>query len=85
MHLYMDAIWQVSSKPKKARTSMYKWLSSKMDIPFEETHVKYFTKEQCKKAIKILKPIYIQLYGKDLPWRKEKDVKNGKFTDNKGV
>ena len=71
----MDAIWQVSSKPKKARTSMYKWLSSKMDIPFKETHVKYFTKEQCKKAIKILKPMYIQLYGKDLPWRKEKDVK----------
>lgn len=76
VHLYLDAIWKISSKKQKARTSMYKWLAIQMDLPIEETHVAKFTRQQCKKAIKILRNKYIQLYENDLPYkRKEKIMK----------
>lgn len=70
VHKYLDAIWVLSSRKGKARSSMYKWLSNKMNIKEEETHVKYFTRAQCKEAIKILRPMYIQLYHSDLPYKK---------------
>lgn len=74
VHRYLDAIWKLGWNKRKARSTMYKMLSEKMNIPFEETHVKYFTRAQCREAIKILRPMYIQLYGKDLDYtRKEKD------------
>lgn len=55
---------------------MYSWLSTQMDLPEEETHVAKFTRNQCKRAIKILKPKYIELFGKDLPYRKENKMAN---------
>lgn len=70
VHRYLDAIWIIGSKKNKTRTSMYRILSNRMGIPFEETHVKYFTRAQCREAIKILRPMYIQLYGKDLEFKK---------------
>lgn len=72
VHRYLDGIWLISSNRRKARTSMYSWLSKQMDLPPEKTHVKYFNRDQCRQAIRILRPMYIKLYGKDLPWRKEK-------------
>ena len=74
VHRYLDAIWVLGSKKGKARSSMYRWLANKMNIPEEETHVKYFTRAQCREAIKILRPMYKQLYGKDLDYKKE--IKN---------
>lgn len=71
VHRYLDSIWRVSSRRGKARSTMYSWLSTQMDLPEEETHVAKFTRNQCKQAIKILKPKYIELFGKDLPYRKE--------------
>ena len=50
---------------------MYKLLSSRMNLDVDETHIKLFNREQCKQAIKILRPMYIQLYGKDLDYKKE--------------
>ena len=55
---------------------MYSWLSTQMDLPEEETHVAKFTRNQCKQAIKILKTKYIELFGKDLPYRKENKMVN---------
>lgn len=76
VHRYLDAIWVLSSHKGKARSSMYKWLATKMNIPEEEAHVKLFNRAQCKRAIKILRPMYIQLYGKDLEYKKTpKEVK----------
>lgn len=66
VHLYLDAIWNMGSHKQTARTNMYKWLAVQMGLPEEQTHAKYFTREQCKKAIRILRPKYIQIYGKDL-------------------
>lgn len=76
VHRYLDSIWKVSSKRGKARSTMYSWLSTQMDLPEEETHVAKFTRNQCKQAIKILKPKYIELFGKDLPYRKENKMVN---------
>lgn len=76
VHRYLDSIWKVSSRRGKARSTMYSWLSTQMDLPEEETHVAKFTRNQCKRAIKILKPKYIELFGKDLPYRKENKMAN---------
>lgn len=50
---------------------MYKILANKMGLTLEETHVKYFNRAQCQKAIQILRPMYIQVYGKDLEYKKK--------------
>ena len=76
VHRYLDSIWKVSNKRRNARSTMYSWLSTQMDLPEEETHVAKFTRNQCKQAIKILKPKYIELFGKDLPYRKENKMVN---------
>lgn len=78
VHRYLDAIWILGYHKGKTRTSMYRWLANKMDIPMEEAHVKYFNRNQCRQAIKILRPMYKQLYGKDLDYKK---VDKGETTD----
>ena len=72
VHLYLDAIWLISSSKHTSRTTMYKWLATQMSLDEQKTHVKYFTRQQCKDAIKILRPKYIQMYGKDLKWDSKK-------------
>lgn len=76
VHRYLDSIWKVSSRRGKARSTMYSWLSTQMDLPEEATHVAKFTRNQCKQAIKILRPKYIELFGEDLLYRKENEVKS---------
>ena len=78
VHLYLDSIWPLSSNPKKARTAMYKWLALQMNIDYYKCHVKWFTRDQCRQAIKILRQKQIQLYGKDLVyerWKEKMDQK----------
>ena len=45
---------------------MYRFLSVRLNIPPNETHVSMFTRQQCRDAIKILRPMYISLFGCDL-------------------
>lgn len=75
VHQYLDAIWMMSNRKGKARTSMYKWLAVQMNIPESKCHVRYFNKEQCNKAIKILRPKYIQLMGHDLDYNPDDIIK----------
>ena len=82
VHRYLDAIWQFSSKKSSARSSMYKVLSQKMNLPIEETHASKFSRTQCKQAIAILRPMYIQLFGEDLPYNKSDKVKRIKENIN---
>ena len=46
VHRYLDAIWGASSAKKKARTSMYNWLATQMNISTEELteRLKYLDK-----------------------------------------
>lgn len=62
----------MSTNKKKARTTMYKWLALQMGIDYHKCHVKWFTRDQCRQAIKILRAKHIQLYGKDIPWEEAK-------------
>lgn len=66
VHKYLDGIWLVSSKKHTARNAMYTWLATQMNLTREEAHVSKFDISRCQEAIKILKPKYIQLYGKDI-------------------
>lgn len=71
VHRYLDAIWSASSHKKKARSTMYRLLSNKMNLDIDDTHVAKFNREQCKQAIKILRPMYIQLFNKDLDYKRK--------------
>ena len=46
-------------------------LSNRMNLEIDDTHASKFTRAQCKEAIQILRPMYIQLYGKDLTYNKK--------------
>ena len=84
VHLYLDGIWLLSKNKKQARNTMYNILSIKMNISKEDTHVSKFNRAQCKEAIRILRPMYMQLYGRDIPYKpKEKsDCNDEKICDN---
>lgn len=71
VHQYLDAIWLLSDRKVKARTLMYKWLATQMNIPEYKCHVRFFNRDQCKEAIKILQPKYIQIIGHDLDYKPE--------------
>ena len=75
IHLYLDAIWKIGKSNKKARTVMYNWLSVQMNLPKNKTHASLFNREQCRKAIKILRTKYIELYGHDLPYTRRRKQK----------
>lgn len=71
VHMYLDAIWMMSSSKRKARSSMYVWLGTQMQLDPQATHVAKFTRAQCQQAIKILRPKYIQLFGHDLEYERK--------------
>lgn len=75
IHLYLDEIWKVGSNNKKARTTMYNWLSVQMNLPKEQTHASLFNRIQCKQAIRILRNKYIELYGHDIPYKRKGKLK----------
>ena len=59
---------------------MYDWLAIQMNLSKNKTHVSKFNREQCRQAIKILRPKYIQLFGHDLLYkRKEKKTMQSKI------
>lgn len=72
VHLYLDAIWEIGYHKNKTRGSMYRILANRMNLSEAETHVSLFNRAQCKQAIKILRPMYKQLYGKDLSYKKKR-------------
>lgn len=87
VHRYLDSIWLLSTDKGTARSTMYDYLSQQMQLKKEETHISKFTKKQCKQAIKILRPKYIQIYGRDLGYKSKEDKKEefrmAKLSENK--
>lgn len=73
VHRYLDAIWTLGWNKQATRGNMYSILANRMGIPKEECHASKFTRKQCREAIKILRPMYIQLYGKDLEYSKKEE------------
>jgi len=67
LHGVFDAIWTAdmfknSITRNKARSRAYAWLSKKIELPIEQTHVGMFNYEMCKKAIEICKTVNMQIY-----------------------
>ena len=57
VHTYLDELWLHSPKSKKAQETkkVYSWLSNKLKIPLEKTHVGMFNEAQCIEAIELLR------------------------------
>lgn len=53
VHIEFDKLWKGSTK-RMSRGMAYRWLSDKMNLKQDETHIALFNVEQCKKCIKIL-------------------------------
>ena len=83
VHYYLDSLWLFSSNRKTSRTALYRWLSKQMNIDFYKTHVKYFSEEQCRQALTIIKPKYYQYYGKRNISNKEKKELDKLYKENK--
>jgi len=52
-HMLFDKLWKGQTR-KMTRYDAYRWLSNKMNIKIEETHIGWFDEEQCKKIINLL-------------------------------
>ena len=52
-HAFLDRMWR--GNRNMTRADVYRWLSEKMGLPVEETHIGLFDLEQCRKAIDFCK------------------------------
>jgi hypothetical protein len=61
-HFYFDGLWRKKIKygfsRKVARTTAYLWLSQKMHLSTDLTHIGMFDVEQCKKVVELCKKYY---------------------------
>jgi len=53
-HIEFDKLWKGKTR-KMTRYKAYGWLSSKMNLKKDETHIALFEVEQCKKVLELLK------------------------------
>nr|DAE24145.1 MAG TPA: zinc finger domain-containing protein [Caudovirales sp. ctNZz8] len=53
-HYAFDPLWK-HGKFKGYRNAAYGWLSQKMGLPVEKTHIGMFDVAECKKAIEIIR------------------------------
>lgn len=59
-HEKFDRIWKMRHLPSRERA--YYWLSKKMKIPFEDTHIALFDLRQCEIALSIVKGYFPQFF-----------------------
>ncbi len=83
VHYYLDSLWLFSSSKRTSRTALYKWLAIQMNMDFYTTHVKYFSEDQCRQALRILKRKYKEYYGKNNISKTEKDRLNKLYYENR--
>lgn len=61
-HRYFDGLWKKKMTQgftkQESRTAAYIWLSSKMGIEPEYTHIGMFDVTQCKQVVEICRPFY---------------------------
>jgi len=65
-HKYFDTIWIYRKQQglKKARRKAYSWLSEKLNLDIDLTHIGYFDKETTEKVIKLCEPYYHKIKNK---------------------
>lgn len=52
-HSAFDVLWKFENDKRKVRSKLYLWLSRKMKMPLDKTHIGMFDVDQCKKVIKL--------------------------------
>ena len=71
---------------KNARNLGYKWLSEKLEIPLEETHIGMFDMETCNKVIKLCYPYANQIVKRNKERKRGKSMEKLKeYYENKGI
>ena len=85
VHYYLDSLWLFSSSRKTSRTALYRWLAIQMNMDLYKTHVKYFSEDQCRQALRILKAKYKEYYGKNNISNTEKNKLNEMYIKNEYV
>lgn len=60
-HAAFDALWKDG---RMSRSQAYSWLSSKMGLPPQLTHIGMFDVAQCKQVVDIMKTERMKTYGK---------------------
>jgi len=67
-HKYFDPLWKIKIKKGiyNGRYLAYSWLSSRMKIPLNRTHIGMFDEKKTKKCIEICKPFYENLKKKGM-------------------
>lgn len=53
-HLFFDDLWK---SEKMTRSKAYKWLSEKLNIPMEYTHIGMFDENQCRATVELCKEL----------------------------
>ena len=53
-HSLFDPFWRGKPKAQKKRQDLYFWLSTQLDIPFEDCHFGHFDLERLRAAYRIL-------------------------------
>jgi hypothetical protein len=61
-HQVFDAFWKGR---RMSRTAAYKWLSMKMGLPEEMTHIGGFEMDQCQQVIDICRQMETAANGKE--------------------
>ena len=59
-HAYFDPIWK---NRRMSRSQAYSWLSAKMELPQELTHIAMFDVSQCKRVVGIMEYERRKSYG----------------------
>lgn len=52
-HSLLDSLWNT----KNGRTKAYRWLSKKMKLHADETHIGMFNEEKCNRAIQLIEEL----------------------------
>lgn len=59
-HAEFDPLWK---KRRMSRAQAYEWLSAKMGLPLEATHIGMFDVDQCKQVVNIIKNERMKDFG----------------------
>ena len=71
-HAAFDPIWK---RRRMTRSQAYSWLSAKMGLPPELTHIGMFDVDQCKQVVNIMKNERMKVYDNHTRWQNNRSAR----------
>ena len=65
VHCYLDTLWLLAADKSKARKAWYTYLAINLNKSEDENHISKYTLNDCKQTLRLLKPKYKQITGKN--------------------